>query len=89
MIPDEYIEHTSNGVPYEWQLCNDDGASFTILIDLDDKDNIPTEQQILEAKNELLLTQDVVRLSVVTHKKGDYKMVESRKVNKPIASKIR
>ena len=79
MIHDDYLEYTSNGVPYEWQLYNQDGAAFTILINMDDPENIPTNQQIADAKSELIATHDVVRLAVVQYKDGEYKLIETRK----------
>ena len=79
MIHDDYLEYTSNGMPYEWQLYNQDGAAFTILVNMDDPENIPTSQQIADAKSELIATQDVVRLSVVQYKDGEYKLIETRK----------
>lgn len=80
MIDDGYIEYTSNGVPYYWQLYNMHGATYSIIINLDDPENIPTSQQIAEAKDELLSTQDVVRLSVVECKGGQTTEIEARNI---------
>tara|TARA_R100000742_G_C4274648_1_gene94726 strand:- start:676 stop:921 length:246 start_codon:yes stop_codon:yes gene_type:complete len=80
MIDDGYIEYTSNGVPYCWQLYNMHGASYSIVVNMDDPESIPTSQQIAEAKDELLTTQDVVRLSVVECKNGEYKLIEARNI---------
>jgi hypothetical protein len=54
------------------------GAAYTIIINLDYPEDIPTKEQIQKAKEELLTTQDVVRLSVVEHKNNNYKQIESK-----------
>jgi|TARA_R100000084_G_C4652819_1_gene150924 hypothetical protein len=80
MIDDGYIEYTSNGVPYYWQLYNMHGAAYSIVVNMDDPESIPTSQQIAEAKDELLTTQDVVRLSVVERKGGQTREIEARNI---------
>lgn len=78
-------EHTTNGVPYTYGLCAD-GGLFTILINKDDPDNIPSEEQIQEAWDELIRTRDVVTICVVEEKDGGYKTVKQRQVNERILS---
>jgi len=78
MIIDDHLEYTSNGVPYYWQLLSMHGAAYTVVVNMDDPENILTSQQIAEAKDELLTTQDVARLSVVEYKNGEYKLIEAR-----------
>ncbi len=75
---DEHIEYTTNGVPYYWNLFSMHGAAYTIIVNLDYPEDIPTKEQIQKAKEELLTTQDVVRLSVVEHKDNNYKQIESK-----------
>lgn len=77
---DEHIEYTTNGVPYYWNLFNMHGASYTIIVNLDYPEDIPTKEQIQKAKEELLTTQDVVQLSVVEHKNNNYKQIESKRI---------
>lgn len=77
---DEHIEYTTNGVPYYWNLFNMHGAAYTIIVNLDYPEDIPTKEQIQKAKEELLTTQDVVRLSVVEHKNNNYKQIESKRI---------
>ena len=82
-LDDVQINYTSNGVAYCSQLYNMHGAAFQILIDLDNRDAIPSNQQVQDAKQELLDTQDPVRISIVQRKNGEWRLMESREVRTP------
>ncbi len=51
---------TDNGIPYAWGVCRD-GGIFTLIVDT----TLYTAEDVIEAKNFLKRTQDVVKLYVL------------------------